>query len=308
MKKIWITLLLCAALLCGCGGERTEETLPPTRESPAPAPSPLAREPRTIPTPPVLPIRPENSELILVQAELPGIRVDLRYAGENNFTGRVIYDFSEAWLRYGTVQKLRAARENLNAQGYELLMWDAYRPQSAQYVLWSVVPDPVYVANPYAGYSGHSNGGTVDITLVALDGSPVEMPSGFDEFSPLADRDYRDVSPEAAEHARILERAMVDAGFVPYAGEWWHYADSDAYPYEDLEAIRLPADGEARYSPAGERSLSLRAAPDPHAPALLRVPPGTALPILGLAGGWVRVEYSGQQGYVPLDELQNTEP
>ena len=304
MKKCWAVLLLCL-LLCGCGGGQSMQML--VKESPPPAVETSTPSPNALPTPPVLPIRPENSELILVRAELPGIRVDLRYAGENNFTGQVIYDFSEAWLRYGTVQKLLAAQENLNAQGYGLLIWDAYRPQSAQYVLWSVVPDPVYVANPYAGYSGHSNGGTVDITLVALDGSPVEMPSGFDEFSPLADRDYRDVSPEAAEHARILERAMVDAGFVPYAGEWWHYADSDAYPYEDLEAIRLPAEGQL-FCPAGERELTLRTAPDLHAAALTRIPGGTSLTILGFAKGFARVEYLGQQGYVPLDELQNIEP
>ena len=304
MKKCWAVLLLCL-LLCGCGGGRAaqrtvQESPPPAVETPTP--SSIA-----LPTPPVLPIRPADDELLRVQAELPGIRVDLRYAGENNFTGRVIYDVSEAWLRYGTVQKLRAAEESLNAQGYELLIWDAFRPQSAQYVLWSVVPDPVYVANPYGGHSGHSNGGTVDITLVALDGSPVEMPSGFDEFSPLADRDYSDVSPEAAEHARILERAMVVAGFVPYAGEWWHYTDSDAYPYEDLEAIRLPAEGQL-FCPAGERELSLRTAPDPHAAALARIPGGTSLAILGYANGFARVEYLSQQGYVPLDELESMNP
>ena len=304
MKKCWAVLLLCL-LLCGCGGGRAaqrtvQESPPPAVETPTP--SSIA-----LPTPPVLPIRPADDELLRVQAELPGIRVDLRYAGENNFTGRVIYDVSEAWLRYGTVQKLRAAEESLNAQGYELLIWDAFRPQSAQYVLWSVVPDPVYVANPYGGHSGHSNGGTVDITLVTLDGSPVEMPSGFDEFSPLADRDYSDVSPEAAEHARILERAMVVAGFVPYAGEWWHYADSDSYPYEDLEAIRLPEEGQL-FCPAGERELTLRTAPDPHAAALARIPGGTSLAILGFAGDWVRVEYLGQQGYVPLDELESMNP
>ena len=101
---------------------------------------------------------------------------------------------------------------------------------------------------------------------------------------------------------------MVDAGFVPYAGEWWHYADSDAYPYEDLEAIRLPASGESRCCPAGERELTLRTAPNPHAAALAQIPSGTSLQILGFAGDWVRVEYLGQQGYVPLDELQNIEP
>ena len=102
------------------------------------------------------------------------------------------------------------------------------------------------MANPYGGYSSGSNGGTVDITLAALDGSPVEMPSGFDEFSPLADRDYSDVSPAAAEHARILERAMVDAGFVSYAAEWWHLPVRDLYGYVDLGGGVRPCRGETR--------------------------------------------------------------
>jgi D-alanyl-D-alanine dipeptidase len=309
VKKIWIALLLgmLLLLLCGCG-----PALPApapgeaAREEQGAAPASAAPAPRTLPSPPPLPVQPGDGELVRLRDHAPEIREDLRYAGENNFTGQVIYDFSEAWLRYGTVQKLRAAQESLNARGYGLLVWDAYRPQAAQFLLWSVVPDPVYVANPYAGHSGHSNGGTVDITLIALDGSPVEMPSGFDEFSPLADRDYSDVSPAAAEHARILERAMTDAGFVPYAGEWWHYADSEAYPYEDLEAIRLPAAGED-FS-LTERAISLRMAPDPRAAALLLVPRGTRLPILGFAGDWIRVEYRGQQGYLARNELQDPEP
>ena len=54
------------------------------------------------------------------------------------------------------------------------------------------------MANPEKGYSSHSRGNTVDVTLTDLDGNAVEMPSGFDDFSPLADRDYSDVSPDAA--------------------------------------------------------------------------------------------------------------
>ena len=38
-----------------------------------------------------------------------------------------------------------------------------------------------------------------------------------------------DVSDEAAENARLLENVMVENGFVPYSGEWWHYSDSVAY-------------------------------------------------------------------------------
>lgn len=154
----------------------------------------------------------------------------LLYATEENCTGAPIYDFTEPQLRYGTAKKLAAAQEILNAQGYSIVIWDAYRPPWAQYVLWERCPDNTYVANPYTGYSNHSRGCTVDITLAYLDGSPVEMPSGFDEFTPLADRDYSDVSEAAAAHAQLLEDAMTAAGFVGYSGEWWHYDDTIKYP------------------------------------------------------------------------------
>ena len=42
---------------------------------------------------------------------------------------------------------------------------------------------------------------------------------------------------------------MQAAGFVPYAGEWWHFADADAYPYEDLEQLRFPLDRQAVFEP-----------------------------------------------------------
>lgn len=95
-------------------------------------------------------------------------------------------------------------------------------------------PDANFVANPDTGGSKHSNGGTVDITICTSDGAPMEMPSEFDEFSALADRDYSDVSAEAAANAEKLERLMDAAGFDGYSAEWWHYTDRDGYEIEDM--------------------------------------------------------------------------
>ena len=89
------------------------------------------------------------------------------------------------------------------------------------------------MANPEKGYSSHSRGSTVDITLVTLDGDPVEMPTDFDDFTAMADRDYSDVSEEAAANAGLLEEAMTAAGFKPYSAEWWHYSDTEPYPVEE---------------------------------------------------------------------------
>ena len=178
--------------------------------------------------PEVLP-EPEDSDFVKVTDYIPTIQVDLAYAGADNFTGQVIYDFTDAYLRYGTVQKLAAVQAALAEQGLGLLLWDAFRPAAAQFKLWEVCPDPTYVANPEKGFSSHSRGNTVDVTLISLDGGAVEMPTGFDDFSPLADRDYSDAGLVPAANARVLEDAMAAAGFTPYFGEWWHFSNSDAY-------------------------------------------------------------------------------
>ena len=131
-----------------------------------------------------------------------------------------------------------AAQAALLEQGCSLKIWDAYRPVSAQYALWALCPDARYVANPNTGFSSHSRGNTVDVTLVSADGTELEMPSGFDEFSALADRDYSDVSETARRHAELLEQIMAACGFVPYSAEWWHYADEAVYDvvWEPAEA------------------------------------------------------------------------
>lgn len=181
-------------------------------------------------------IPPADDELVNVAEFVPGIFVDLMYAGSDNFTGETIYDFQTAYLRYGTVKKLVTAQKKLHLLGYSLKICDAFRPVSAQFKLWEIVPDPNFVADPYHGYSTHSRGNTVDLDLVTIDGSSIEMPTPVDTFSPLADRDYSDVSQEAKRHALILQNAMVDAGFKTSTTEWWHYYDKVSYPVaEDFE-------------------------------------------------------------------------
>lgn len=180
-----------------------------------------------------LPVIPSDDSLVRVQDYIPDILTDLKYASEDNFTGQRIYDFTEAYLRYGTIEKLKKAQEAVKEYGMLLKIWDAYRPVSAQFKLWDICPDPVYVANPNKGFSSHSRGNTVDITLVREDGTEVEMPTGFDDFSLMADRDYSDCAAEAAENARLLERIMKECGFKPYSGEWWHFSDENSYPVEE---------------------------------------------------------------------------
>lgn len=179
---------------------------------------------------------PEDDEYVLVKKYIPDIYVELRYATENNFTGVKIYDFTDAYLRYGTVKKLADVQKELKKQGYSLKIWDAYRPFEAQQKLWEVYPDPNYVANPANGMQRHNLGGTVDITMVAADGSVIPMPTEFDDFSLKADRNYSDIEDEeAVKNVMILQNVMENNGFTGYKGEWWDYSDTVQYEAVDFE-------------------------------------------------------------------------
>lgn len=179
---------------------------------------------------------PEDDEYVLVNKYIPDIYVELMYATDNNFTGVRIYDFTDAYLRYGTVKKLANVQKELKEQGYSLKIWDAYRPFEAQQKLWEVYPDPNYVANPADGMKKHNLGGTVDITMVAADGTVISMPTEFDDFSLKADRNYSDIdNEEAVNNVMILQSAMENNGFTGYQGEWWDYSDTVEYEAVDFE-------------------------------------------------------------------------
>lgn len=169
---------------------------------------------------------------VRVKEYIPDLVIDLKYATTENFTGQVIYRSDEAWLRYGTVKKMILVQQELSEQGLGLKLWDGFRPTTAQIKLWQICPDPTYVSDPNNGFSNHSRGNTVDITLVDIDGQELIMPTGFDDFSVMSDRDYSDCSQEAADNARYLEQVMQRNGFKGYYGEWWHYTDTDTYDVE----------------------------------------------------------------------------
>ena len=170
----------------------------------------------------------KQTDLVPLDLFLPEAVVDLRYAGPDNFTGQRIYESGGAFLRYGTVKKLKSAARALKGCGLKLKILDAYRPAAAQEKLWEVYPDPRFVADPEKG-SDHTRGSAVDLTLCTPDGTELEMPSAYDEFTSRARRDYRHCGENAARNILLLEQVMRDAGFLLYPEEWWHYTDSDHY-------------------------------------------------------------------------------
>lgn len=237
---------------------------------------------------------PVPTDFVDVRKYIPDIYVDLKYAGNDNFTGEKIYCFEEAYLRYGTVLKLQKVCEELKEQGYYLKIWDAYRPSSAQFYLWTICPDARYVANPNRGFSNHTRGNALDVTLVDAWGRELPMPTEFDDFTDAANREYAQCSEEARQNALLLESVMEDNGFRGYWGEWWHYSDTAQY---EAEKVFDPADMSIWYPKCNE-FISLRERASGYSDVIDKIYLGSPFTVLGYTGQFALAQYNGQRGYV----------
>jgi D-alanyl-D-alanine dipeptidase len=157
------------------------------------------------------------------------IYLDVRYATTDNFLGTVFYSQPRAFLQRPAAEALVRAHLWLGELGYGLLVFDAYRPWHVTKMFWDATPEHLkdFVADPSLG-SRHNRGCAVDLTLYDLaTGEEVEMPGGYDEFSPRASPDYPGGTARQRWHRELLRQAMEAQGFAVYAGEWWHFDHAD---------------------------------------------------------------------------------
>ncbi len=164
--------------------------------------------------------------LVDVSVTCPDVFVDLAYCRPDNVFGRALYRCNRALLLGATAAKLSAAAVDARAHGYALLVLDAYRPLGIQRLMWDLLPDDDFVAPPSRG-SLHNRGAAVDVTLATPDGTALQMPSDYDEFSPRASHRYTDAPPELCGRRARLLAIMEGAGFASYHAEWWHYTDRE---------------------------------------------------------------------------------
>jgi D-alanyl-D-alanine dipeptidase len=185
---------------------------------------------------------PEDvSGLVEITAPVYDVDFDIAYAGTDNFTGTPVYARPGCYLHRDAAVLLARAVELAAAIGLRFLVFDAFRPSEAQWVLWNHTPDPDFLADPRRG-SPHSRGVAVDLTLVDPEGKPLEMGTGFDEFSPQAHHGNGDIPAIAQANRHMLLGLMTSAGWDFYRNEWWHYQmfDSRRYPLISDSALAEP--------------------------------------------------------------------
>ena len=194
----------------------------------------------------------DPSDFVVLGDFVPSIIQEIRYHSSYNFIGERINGYEDpcALLTIEAARALKGAANELNAQGFRLKVFDAYRPARAvrQFVLWGIedldlrmkpffYPDlekPELFAQGYiAKQSSHSRGSAIDLTLLDIaTGKEVDMGSPFDLFSEVSHPDYEGVTDLQHEMRMLLQKAMVRNGFKPLDCEWWHFSLEDE-PYPD---------------------------------------------------------------------------
>lgn len=189
-----------------------------------------------------------SDELVNVKEFIPDIVIDLKYNTVDNFLSQKLYTTDECYLARNVVDRLVMIQDSLRnirwhdginyPQGIGLKIWDGYRPRSVQFLMWEILPDPTFVANPYTG-SSHNRGAAVDVTLVDLaTGQELEMPTYFDDFTAAASHTYMNLPANVIANRTLLKNMMTQYGGLSlYTAEWWHYSYSPAtgYPLLDFQ-------------------------------------------------------------------------
>lgn len=231
-------LVLVAALaIAGCASSPEVFRIDPVR------PVAELRQEALAATPPAPRGDERPSDLVELVTLDPTIRLDIRYAGRDNFLGEPVYTQARAFLQRPAAEALVRANRKLSTQGYGLLVHDGYRPWYVTRVFWDATPPDKhdFVADPAEG-SKHNRGCAVDLTLYELaTGKVVEMPSLYDEMSARAHAEYTGGTARQRELRDLLRTTMESEGFAVYPPEWWHYdyRDWESYavenvPFEDL--------------------------------------------------------------------------
>lgn len=209
--------------------------------------APRAAVAQETPAPTLSPARTmAEAGMVDIRSLVPDMSQEIAYAGSDNFVGAPVdgYEAPRCWLRREAAEALARVERTLRGRNQRLRIFDCYRPARAvaHFMRWVAdAADQRTKAKHYPGLdksqltggyiapvSGHSRGGTVDLTLLQCDAHgadcrPLDMGTGFDFFGTRAHTDSPEATPEQRANRQLLVEAMAAEGFRNYPMEWWHY-------------------------------------------------------------------------------------
>jgi len=178
-------------------------------------------------------------DLVNIKSLDSSIRVDLRYAGTNNFLKYDLYDgLRNAYFNCETALRVAAAQFYLKQinPDFSLVVFDASRPQHIQQMMWDSLklhPDKktFYLSKPEET-SMHNYGCAADVTIInTRTNKLLDMGTDFDFFGSLSEPIYEvqflktgQLSREAYQNRILLRSVMQRAKLNPITSEWWHFS------------------------------------------------------------------------------------
>jgi D-alanyl-D-alanine dipeptidase len=211
-------------------------------------------------TPPAESGKFDATDLVDVTKLDSTIKIDVRYASENNFLGTRMYDTERVFMQKAAAAALVRANKTMRRLNGRLIIHDGYRPWYVTKIFWDATPEAQrwLVANPQQG-SRHNRGIAVDLNIYDDDlKRATEMPSTYDEATERAFSTYPGGTSRERWHRALLRRVMEHEGFAVNPKEWWHfdYVDRKRYaigniPFDKIGAPTPPA-------PAGKSAPKTR--------------------------------------------------
>lgn len=175
-----------------------------------------------------------------------------------NLTARQIdkamrtYTGKQVFVRRSVLQKLKQAAEFLAEQDASLRLEVVYGYRALEIQKQLFKKYKADLAPQYAGeellaathrliavpeVAGHPAGAAVDIQITK-NGRPLNFGTKIHEFVPDTFTFSPFINKKAWNNRQLLRHVMMQAGFAPFDGEWWHfsYGDKEWAKYYDKRA------------------------------------------------------------------------
>ena len=154
------------------------------------------------------------------------------YSTNNNFVGKAVYPEDMPIIMNKDVwNKLVKINNELKLKGKSITVYDAFRPIQIQRLFWDYFyevhgyHDETLVANPDKYGTHNIKMNAIDMFITNIDGSYLELPCEFDDFSEKANIYYDKCSKEAAKNRDLLIETAKQYGLIVNESEWWHFID-----------------------------------------------------------------------------------
>jgi D-alanyl-D-alanine dipeptidase len=161
-------------------------------------------------------------------------------------------------LRKRVKKRLMKAQKNLKKLDPQLSLFLTYgyrslEVQTSKFQDQLAIVNKKFYANPIELYeevhryvavpsvAGHPTGGAVDIMIVDKLTNPLNFGSKIYDFSNKKLYAFSElINREALKNRLLLRSVLMNVGFAPFDGEWWHFSYGDkewAYYYKKKVAI-----------------------------------------------------------------------